>query len=65
MRTNKYNNQRAAAIILIKIYFYDYITWFSEPSTVCNNCNCYCSVVYVPQHKDSYINFAETVLYLI
>jgi len=38
--TDKYKkNQRAAAVVLIKIYFYDYITWFSEPCTVCNNCN--------------------------
>jgi len=61
--TDKYKNQRAAAVVLIKIYFCDYIMWFSEPCTVCNNCNCDCSVVYVRQHKDSSIKFAETALY--
>jgi len=46
--TDKYKkNQRAAAVVLIKIYFYDDITWFSEPCTLCNNCNCDCYVVYV------------------
>ena len=32
--TDKYKNQRAAAVVLTKIYFYDYITWFSEPCAV-------------------------------
>jgi len=41
--TDKYKNQLAAAVVLIKIYFYQHITWFSEPCTVCN-CDCY--VVY-------------------
>jgi len=44
--TDKYKNQREAAVVLIKIYFYDYITWFSEPCAVCNNCND-CYVVYI------------------
>jgi len=43
----KIKNQRAAAVVFIKIYFYDYITWFSKPCTVCNNCNWDCYVMYV------------------
>jgi len=45
--TDKYKNERTAAIVLIKIYFYYYITWFSEPCTVCDHCNYDCSVMYV------------------
>jgi len=26
--------QRAAAVVLVDIYFYDYITWFSELCTI-------------------------------
>jgi len=63
MRTQTNKNQRAAAVVLIKIFFKDYITWFSELCTVCNNCNCDCSVVYICQHKHSSINCAQTVLY--
>jgi len=47
MRTQtSIKNQLAVAIVLAKVYFYDYITWFSEPCTVCN-CNCDCYVMYV------------------
>ena len=32
--TDKYKDQRAAAVVLIKIYFYGYVTWFSEPCSL-------------------------------
>jgi len=40
--TDKYKSQRTAAVVLTKIYLYDYITRFREPCTVCNSCNCDC-----------------------
>jgi len=49
--TDKYKIQRAAAVVLIKIYFYDYITWFSEPCTVCNNYRQHCAKCNAPVFK--------------
>jgi len=66
--------QRAAAVVLIKIYFYDYITWLSEPCAVLlfiylllrqmaarHIQKQWCTFAN-RQHKDSSINFAETAL---
>jgi len=67
MRTQtSIKNQHAAAVFLIKIYFYDYTTWCSEfrvqfVITVIVTVT-WCMFA-TRQHKDSSVNFAETALY--